>query len=420
MRNTEYFRNKKVTIVGLARSGLACANLLYDLGADVSITDIQDSTITRLNVSKLKSKHIQVELGIHTDEFIRNRDFIIVSPGVHGNSLPLLWAKEFGVPLISEIEAGWILCPAKVIAVTGSNGKTTVTTLIGMAVEATGKKAFVCGNIGTPFCAELPKIGADDIVVLEVSSFQLATIDKFKPKISVILNFSRNHLDRHKNIQEYLDAKKQIFVNHDSSDYLVINQNDYILKDSAAAANSTVVYFSQTPEFNPNQAAVFSVCSILGINKEVVLDVFSKFRGIEHRMEPAGEVNRIKFINDSKATTVESCIWALQNISNPVILIAGGKDKGVDYSRILNSACGKVKEVVLIGEAKELIKKAINGRLNIEEAGTLEEAVNKAFYKAVPGDCVLLSPMCASFDMFSSYEERGRVFKEIVKKIVRK
>lgn len=420
MRNTDYFKNKKVTVVGLARSGLACANLLFALGAEVSVSDNRDNPQTRLNAAKLKSKNINIELGKHTPQFIIGRDLVIISPGVERGALPVSLARKSGIPVISEIEVGWILCPAEIIAVTGSCGKTTVATLIGRVLEAAGKKAHILGNIGSPFCGELPKIKPEDFVALEVSSFQLETIEKFKPKISVMLNFSPNHLDRYKDIGEYLEAKKRIFINQDSSDFLVLNKNDSALKGLAAEAKAKVVYFCESSRFNPNQAAVIAVASVLGINRETALSVFKDFKGIEHRMEEVAEVNNIKFINDSKATTVDSAIWALKNIERPVFLIAGGKDKGVDYSRILDFARGKVKEVILIGEAKEKIKEALEGDLSVEEAADLEEAVSRAFYKAGRGDCVLLSPMCSSFDMFSDYEERGRVFKEIVRNLAKK
>jgi UDP-N-acetylmuramoylalanine--D-glutamate ligase len=420
MKNTDFFKGKKVTIVGLARSGLACANLLFDLGAEVTVTDCQDNSQTRANASKLKSEKIRLELGKHTREFIHGRDFVVISPGVPDNAPPLVWAAQCGIPLLSEIEVAWILCPAKVIAVTGSNGKTTVTTLIGKVIQASGKKVFVCGNIGNPFCGELAGMEEGDFVSLEVSSFQLETIRNFKPYISVILNFSRNHLDRYANMQEYFDAKKRIFMNQDSADYLILNQDDPVSKELAQDARAQVVYFSKSSEFNPNQSAVFTVGSILGIDKNTMVGVFNEFKGIEHRMEEVAVINNIRFINDSKATTVESAMWALKSVSSPAVLIAGGKDKGLEYSFVLDSARQKVKEVILIGEAKKKIAEAFKGVLPVEEAPTLEEAVTKAFSKAKPGECVLFSPMCSSFDMFANYEERGRAFKKIVKDLAEK
>ena len=198
MKNAEYFKSKKVIIVGLARSGIACANLLYDLGAGVSITDGKDALSLRVNIELLKSKEIKLELGNHSEEFIKGNNLMIVSPGVENMAQPVLWAEKHGIPVISEIEFASMLCPAEIIAVTGSSGKTTVTTLIGMIIEASGKKVFVCGNIGKPFSQEVAQMKEGDFVSLEVSSFQLERIKNFKPKIALILNFAKNHLDRHK------------------------------------------------------------------------------------------------------------------------------------------------------------------------------------------------------------------------------
>lgn len=414
MRNISYFINKKITIVGLGRSGLACANLLYDLGAEVSVTDSRDNEVTGLAASYLKSKNIKVELGKHSQEFTRERDLVIISPGVTDDAPPVAWANQFNIPVISEIEFAWSLCPAQVCAVSGSCGKTTVTTLIGKILAAKGEKVFTCGNIGNPFSGEVHKMKAGDFVSLEISSFQLEKIKTFKPKISVLLNFSRNHLDRYRDMQEYLQAKKRIFMNQDKGDYLVLNYADPVLRGLAGESKSQAVFFNSEPGLNPNQTAVLAVASILGVDKKICLDVFRDFKGIEHRLERVAEINNVVFINDSKATTVESAIWALQNTVWPIILIAGGKDKGVDYSLVLPLLQNKVKQLILIGEAREKIKKALRGFSPIEEAPDLQEAARLAFSKAKTGDCVLLSPMCSSFDMFSNYEERGRVFKQAV------
>lgn len=420
MKNADYFKNRKVAIVGLARSGLACANLLYSLGAQVKVTDNQDSNSTRLNAAKLKSKDIKLELGKHSQGFLKDRDLLVVSPGVTDKALPLVWAREFRIPVINEIEVGWILCPATIIAVTGTNGKTTVITLIGKILEASGKRVFVCGNIGNPFCSEVEKMEEADFVSLEVSSFQLEKIHTFKPKVSVILNFSFNHLDRHKDMQEYLQAKKRIFMNQDKTDYLVLNQQDPVVKELAKETKARVVYFSETQKLNPNQAAVLAVGTIFGADLSVCLKVFRDFKGIEHRLELVAEIKNIKFINDSKATTVDSAIWALKNILEPIILIAGGRDKGNDYSLILDLARKKIKKLVLIGEAKRKMQETFGGFLSVTEADSLEDSVKIAYANATSGDCVLLSPMCSSFDMFSNYEERGRMFKRAVLSLINK
>ena len=420
MRNSKYFKNKKITIVGLARSGVACANLLQGLGARLCVTDMNDNAQTREASAKLCSSEILVELGKHSQDFIRQADLIVISPGVPVNSQPINWAKEFNKPVISEIEVASILCPGQIIAVTGSNGKTTVTTLIGKVLSAAGKKVFVCGNIGNPFCGEVPKMQKRDFAVLEVSSFQLEAIKDFKPKIAVILNLTPNHLDRYNNMQEYLDAKKRIFMNQDKNDFLVLNAFDPMLKSLGSQASSKVVFFTAQAGLNPNQSTVLSVSEILGINRELALGVFNKFKGIPHRMEELDQIRGVRFINDSKATTADSAIWAIKNIDTPVILIAGGRHKGIDYRVILESARGKVKQAVLIGEAKEKISADFNGEIPIAYAASLEEAVSRAYALAKPGYCVLFSPMCSSFDMFKDYEDRGRAFKRIVLELAAK
>ena len=417
MKNKDYFKGKKILIAGFARSGLACANLLYGLGAEVFVTDNRDDDSTRSNLNRLKSKDIKVELGVHSREFVSGKDLVIISPGIPNEALPIAWANNEGIPVISEIELAWILCPAEVIAITGTNGKTTVTTLIGKVLEAAGKRAFVCGNIGKPYCSEVDKMREGDYVTLEVSSFQLENIDTFKPKVSVILNLSRNHLDRYDGMKDYLTAKKRIFKNQDASDYLVLNYDDPVIRAIASEAKAKIAYFRKEEGLNPNQSAVLQVAAILGINKDLVMKVFSEFKGVEHRLEEAAKINGVRFINDSKSTTTEATVWALNNLDEPLILIAGGREKGNDYSAVLELAAKKVKTAILIGEAKEKIKKAFGGAIDLQEAESLEEALNKAQALARPGDCVLFSPMCKSFDMFSNYEERGRIFKAIVSKL---
>ena len=414
MRDTQPYKDKKITVVGLARSGVACANLLYELGAQVNVTDNKDDSLRLENSRKLKSKNIKVELGRHTPDSIKGSDLVVISPGVTSQALPVVLADERNIPVISEIELAFSLCPATVVAVTGSIGKTTVTSLIANIINASGKKAFACGNIGTPFCAQVTRMQEADFAVVEVSSFQLERIKDFKPAIACMLNFSRNHLDRHADMQEYLEAKKRIYANMDKGDYLVLNYDDPVLRGLSKETKAKVVYFSKKDGLNPNQGAALAVGGILGIDRGIIEGVFGEFRGLEHRMEFVAEINGVRFINDSKATTMESAAWALENIATPVILIAGGKDKGVDYASLLGIAKKKVRGVILIGEAREKMESAWKGSLSMEGAGTMEEAVRKAFLKAGAKDTVLLSPMCSSFDMFSDYEERGRVFKRCV------
>ena len=414
MLNTKYFKNKNITIVGLARSGLACANLLHSLGASVCVTDINDNTQTRGFAVRLSSKDIQVELGVHSEGFIRQAELVVISPGVPLNAQPIIWAREFAKPAIGEIELASMLCPAEIVAVTGSNGKTTVTTLIGKVLAESGKRVFVCGNIGNPFCAEVDKLKRGDFVVLEVSSFQLETIKNFKPRIALILNLTPNHLDRYNNMQEYLDAKKRIFMNQDKGDYLVLNAQDPLLKNIASCVKPKVLFFDREAGLNPNQSAVIAVGKILGVKLENMLNLLRGFKGIEHRMEEVAQINGVKFINDSKATTADSAIWAINNISAPIILIAGGRHKGINYRVILDAAKNKVKQAFLIGEAKDIIAVDLEGAFPIEKMATLKEAITRSYEQAQPGEYVLFSPMCSSFDMFKDYEQRGEAFKRIV------
>ncbi|MBN2831018.1 MAG: UDP-N-acetylmuramoyl-L-alanine--D-glutamate ligase [Candidatus Omnitrophica bacterium] len=414
MKNTDYFKGRRVLVIGFGRSGLSSANLLSELGSQVKVTDSQDNPLTRQNLKRLNSKDIKVELGRHSREFLAGIELIVVSPGVANDALPLLWGKEAKIPVIGEIELAWRLCPAQVIAITGTCGKTTVTTLVGRLIEAWGKKVFTCGNIGNPFTQEVGKMQEGDFVSLEVSSFQLEAIDGFKPKISMILNLSRNHLDRYNGMQDYISAKERIFKNQGPSDYLVLNYDDEAVRNLSSKACAKTVYFKKEEGLNPNQSAVLKIAEILGIDKRLAMDTLADFKGVEHRMEEVMDLRGVRFINDSKSTTTEATVWALNTLSCPAILISGGREKGNDYSRVLDIARRKVKNLVLIGEASDRIHSVFSGSINVSRADSLRDAVEKAFNLSKSGDCVLFSPMCKSFDMFANYEERGRAFKALV------
>jgi UDP-N-acetylmuramoylalanine--D-glutamate ligase len=416
MKNRDCFKGKRVTVIGLARSGLACANLLHSLGADVSVTDSGKSAGIAENAKKLNSG-IVCECGTHTKEFILGRDLAVLSPGIPDSALPVQWAVQEGIPVISEVEAAWLVCPCPVIAVTGSNGKTTTATLIGLVLNAGGKRAVVCGNIGNPFSGEVSALTNTDVVVLEISSFQLEKIRTFRPKIAVITNLNPNHLDRYASFDEYAQAKKRIYLNHDKTDYLVLNGSDGVSRDIAAHAPSQIVFFDREDGLNPNQAAVVRVADLWGVDRAVCRQVFAGFKGIEHRMEEVARFNGVTFINDSKATTVESAQWALSTLSAKSVLIAGGRHKGLDYRAVLDIARRKVKGVVVIGEAGPLIAAAFEGVIPVDRAADMRDAVRKAFDLAGAGENVLLSPMCSSYDMFRDYEERGRAFKSAVKEL---
>lgn len=445
---TPHYKDRKVAVIGLAHSGIAAACLLQELGAEVFISDNACNEKVKALAEDLHRQGIVTEIGGHCLDSIRDKDLVVVSPGVSAASPALKWANELGIPVISEIELAWSLCPATVIAITGTNGKTTVTTLVAKVLEAAGKKAVALGNIGKPFSQEVMNLGKDDFVSLEVSSFQLETIRAFKPKVSVILNFTPDHLDRYKDIQEYLSAKKRIFMNQDENDYTVLNYDDLALRALAGCIKAKTVFFSANESIkrtenrlkviaegdflgaknsaddikrkralNPNHFAVMAAAKIFNIPETICDEVFRNFKGVEHRMELVRTFKKIDFINDSKATNVDSTMWALRNIYKPAILIAGGRDKNSDYAVIFELMRQKVKLLVVIGEARGKILKALGGFGLIQEASSLEEAVALGFEKAKSGDCLLLSPMCASFDMFENYEHRGKVFKDIVNKL---
>ncbi len=415
-----HYKDKKVVVIGLARSGIAAAHLLQKAGAEVFVTDSSSNDKLKEPAKDLTRYGIKVELGGHTIDFIRDKDLVVISPGVSDKSQAIIWANEFKIPIISEIELAWQNCAAKVIAVTGTNGKTTVTSLIAEVLKASGKKSYALGNIGTPFSLEPGNLKPTDFVSLEVSSFQLERIVKFKPQVALILNLAPDHLDRYKNVSEYLSAKKRVFLNQDQNDYLVLNHDDPALRALAKEARARVVFFSSQDNprnLNPNQLAVMAVARVLGIAENICGEVFRNFKGVEHRLEQVRVLKDIEFINDSKATNVDSAVWALRSTSRQAIMIAGGRDKNIDYGAISDLVKKKVKLLVLIGEAKEKIRSVLGGIVPIKEALTLDEAVNLSYAQAKGGDCVLLSPMCASFDMFENYEHRGRVFKEIVNKL---
>lgn len=419
-----------VLVVGAAKSGIASAKLLASRNDTVFITEARDDETVKGVIENLIVEGVvqreNVEIGGHTDKFVHNVDLVVVSPGVPNNALPVQSALDKHIPIISELELAYTMCKAPIIAVTGTSGKTTVTTLIGRMLEKAGFSVIVCGNIGNPFSNEIERINKNSIVVLEVSSFQLERIDKFKPDIAVILNISHNHLDRHADMDEYVSAKKRLFKNQDFNGKLFLNSKDDILKKLAVSAReqTNVEFYDKYGDLskkydiqNEDFLAAMSVCSAKGVSIDIMEDVIKKFKGIEHRMEHVGAVDGVEFINDSKATTISSIQWALKSVKNNVILIMGGRYKGGDFSDLKGLVTEKADLIVSIGEAKLQIKKGLEGVKEIKEADTFKDAVLLAFKRAKKGGVVLLSPGCSSFDMFKSYEERGNVFKNIVREM---
>ena len=424
------FKDKKVTIFGAGKSGLAVAKKLADLGAVVFVSEA-NSTLDMDVMRKLRDLGVAMELGGHTTKAIENAELVIMSPGVHLDLPVLEHARSKAIPIQSEIELAYGFIAKPIIAVTGTNGKTTTTTLIGEMLKAEGKKAAVAGNIGNPLI-EIDDSQLD-YVVAEISSYQLESIDKFKPWISVILNIQPDHLERHHSMEEYIRQKSKIFMNQSGDDYIVYNMEDPSVTAMVKNAKARLIGFSQDrseiitlpPEqirlpgkHNlDNSLAAAQAAYLCGVKKDTVAEILKTFPGVEHRIEYVTSKNEIRFYNDSKGTNPDSTRVAIDTFGGKgIILILGGREKGVSLEPLAKLVKEQVKAVVLIGEAapkfeEALRKAAFNKFYNL--GFSLEEAVKKAFSLAEPGDIVLFSPACASFDMFKNYEERGKAFKTI-------
>ena len=428
-------KGKTVTVLGGARTGLALVGLLNRLEAKAKLSDASErENLSKDFLTKLESLDVEFELGGHSHSFIEGSDCVVLSPGVSINSDIVTWVKEQNIPVLGEIEFAAQFCDKPIIAITGSNGKTTVTTLISKVIDAAGYKSCLCGNIGFPFSEFVLDLEDTDLVVLEVSSFQLESIldpqsewrtgssdnslvfAGFKPKISVLLNFSQNHLDRHADLNEYFEAKTRIFINQQSNDCAVLNSDQEEFHDLVGGISAQPVFFSEMDEddLDVNQIAVLKVAEILNIDRSVCMKVFAEFKGVEHRLEWVRDIDGVDFINDSKSTTVEASRWAINSIEKPIVMLCGGRDKNIDYSVLAELVNRKVKIMIVYGEARDKLKKAFANVVDIKSCETLDSAVNEARGIAAAGDCVVLSPMCASFDSFKNFEERGKAFKELV------
>lgn len=437
-------KGKKITVLGAARSGIAAAIMLAKKGAQVFVSDAGDPSKLTEKLNKLAAHNIEYEAGQHSEK-IYDADMIVLSPGIAVASDIVQSCIKKAIKVYSEIEAASWFNNSPVIAVTGSNGKTTTTTLIGEMLHQNDKDAIVAGNIGQAFSEFVENSAKDRWAVVELSSFQLETIDSFKPDVAVVLNFAPNHLDRYASYDDYLKAKWRITKNLNADDLLVYNADDQKLSDWAANLDVKKLSFKVGTE-NPDGAAyhndaiwlfsekildtdkiilsgihnymnIMAACLAVyktGVSYEVMRNVLQQFKGVEHRLELVRVVNGVRYINDSKATTVESLFYALQSYKDPIVLIAGGKDKGSDFTRLNDLIITNVKHLVLIGVAADKMEKAWHNLKPLSKAGSLQEAVLTAQKTADENDVVLLSPACASFDMFSDYEDRGRQFKNIV------
>ena len=445
---------RNATIIGAARSGVAAAKLLKRKGISVFLSDsTKEEKIGSAFLDEIRNNEIAHELGSHSSR-VYDADVMVVSPGVPQTSEVIQTALKKGIDVVSEIEAASWFCKGKVIAITGTNGKTTTTTLIGEMFKDAGYKTFVCGNIGIAFSDIVDQTDEKSIIVLETSSFQLDNIKTFRPFISILMNITPDHLDRYESFEKYIESKMRIAENQDKTDYFVFNYDDELVKnstrmnpnvqqsafslnpavkDSVAAGaylnNLDLVYFYYMGEENIidtqnliikgqhnvyNAMASVISAKIFGIEKDYIKKTLENFKGVEHRLEYVRTLEGVKYYNDSKATNVNSVWYALKGFSEPLVLILGGKDKGNDYSQIEKEVKQHVKHIVAIGESRQKVYDYFNSILPVTIAGTMEDAVSKAAMNAAPGEVVLLSPACASFDMFDNYEHRGAEFKRIV------
>ena len=440
---------KRVLVVGLGRSGVASALFLKSQGARVTVSDVKSPEQLGDEIPVLLDHGIAVETGGHGERTFQNQDLIVVSPGVPVDAEPLMQARGLGQPVIGEIQLAAEFLKGEIVAITGSNGKTTTTTLIGEILAAGGLKTLVGGNIGTPAISLVERSLPETVTVLEVSSFQLETVRSVRPKIGIVLNVTPDHLDRHRTFEAYVDAKARLFDKQQSEDFAVLNADDPTCVDLAGRTRAQVFWFSRKREvvqgaYVHKGAVLFrragahqevmlaseiplkgshnlenvlaAVCAgaLMGCEAAKIAGAIRNFKAVEHRLEYVATVRGVEYYNDSKATNVDATIKALESFPGNIHLILGGKDKGSDYTVLSDLLRQRVKSVYTIGAAAEKIQSQIKSATSIVASGTMDAAVKQAAAAAQPGDVVLLAPACASFDQFQNYEHRGRVFKDLV------
>jgi len=439
---------KRILVVGMAKTGLATAKFLKSRGAIVTVSEIKTQDEMKDVQKELNGLGIQMELGGHQIETFLRQDMIIVSPGVDLHIEPIQKALEKGIKVISEIELAYNFIDIPIIGVTGTNGKTTTTILLGDLLKEEGKKVGIGGNVGEPLILFVEEAKQLDVLVVEISSFQLEAIEKFRPKISILLNITEDHLDRYEKFSDYVEAKQRIFLNQTSEDVAILNYDDPIIMESSKGIKAKKIFFSLRERLKEgafsdgnsiyinlegkedvfslrdvslkgihnveNMMAALIASRIFGCRPLSIQNVLNRFKGLEHRLEFVSEIKGIRFYNDSKGTNVGSVVKSLQSFTEPVVLIAGGRDKKCDLGPLKELIKNKVKSLILIGEARDRMANEFKGLTKTTIAHTLEDAVNLAFKEAQRGEVILLSPACSSFDMFKDYKERGRVFKELV------
>jgi UDP-N-acetylmuramoylalanine--D-glutamate ligase len=444
-------KNKRVLVVGLARTGVATALFCAERGAAVTATESRTENEIGECVAKLRNAGLTLELGGHQEQTFLQQDLIIPSPGVPADFPLLLVARTSGIPVWSEIELAYRFLHGTLIGITGSNGKTTTTALVEHILKAAAFPTMLAGNIGTPLISCVENTKRNTITVVELSSFQLELIETFRPNISLFLNLTPDHLDRHRSMKIYGAAKARIFENQTEEDAAILNADDAAVTPYAPA-RPRVYWFSRRQrvaqgayvhgdglvfrhegieeviltrgeiplvgEHNlENVLAAVVATRLAGATAQGVAKGIRSFAGVEHRLEYVAEVNGIRYYNDSKATNVDAALKALDAFPGHILIILGGKDKGSDYTVLQRPLREKAILALLIGAASEKIEKQIAGSVAIERTETLEHAVEVASHAARPGDVVLLAPACASFDQFDNYEHRGRVFKDLVRQL---
>ena len=445
-------RGKRVLVVGLARTGRATARCLQRHGAEVTVTDSRPPYELRADVAELLALKMGMELGLHREATFLAQDLIVVSPGVAPELPALQAARAKGIPIVSEVEvASWFL-EAEILGITGSNGKTTTTALLGKMLETSGFRTFVGGNIGLPLIAAVDQVPKEAKVVTELSSFQLEATQSFRPRVAVLLNITPNHLDRHPTLEAYVAAKARIFRHQTPEDFAVLNADDPAVMNLTPAIAARKIFFSRTQDlpdgvfvadgqivyrtgnlerpllgtreialrgdFNvENVLAAAAVACVAGADFEAIARAVREFRAVEHRLEFVREVRGVEFFNDSKATNIDAAQKSLEAFERPVLAILGGRYKGGDFAALTPVVERHAKAIFAIGEARERIVAALSSAAPVVWCNDLHEAVVRAYAAAERGDAVLLCPGCSSFDMFRDYADRGRAFKREVLKL---
>ncbi|UCG93636.1 MAG: UDP-N-acetylmuramoyl-L-alanine--D-glutamate ligase [Candidatus Aerophobus sp.] len=443
-------KGKKVLVLGMGISGMGATRLLKDKGAKVTINELEDSKEMRARAREFERNGIKVILGSHPLEVLAGHQLIVLSPGIPLDIPLLRQAEKLHIPIMGELELAYRFLPdGSLIAITGTNGKTTTTVLTEKILKKAYKDVQIAGNIGIPLSEVVRRPGK--IIVTEVSSFQLETIKKFSPFISCILNITPDHLDRHPDLEQYIWLKSRILTNQESDGYTILNRDDPRVYPLRRKTRAEVIFFSQIERLErgvflrgphimrkfegeevvvsrdeisftgshnlENILSAIAITSLYRLEREAVREALLEFKGLPHRCEPVARIRGVDFINDSKATNEGAVKSCLESIAQPIILIMGGKDKGANFFYLRNVIKERVKRVILLGEAKRVIKAQLNTICLLSEVENMRDAVREAFNKAQKGDCVLLSPACASFDQFKNYEERGEIFKEEVRKL---